>query len=362
MVTKARGSFETVDKSSVSQDKARDDKKRKDKKPGMLSGLFKRKDKKSKSTDDDCDDLTSPTESSFRASQPKTSLESLEQRNSKSQKETSKKLQKQPPTTMSPSPSAEAVRDTVSVESIRQVSTPMTNSSEEGRNTVIFPTNQPSSFNESFATPVESRDVRESPIDRPSSEAQWRGPYSSERATTLPSVVSPPEKFVPKMGNAFGDDSEPESPVNVSPVGERIPISAPGLTPDSAQRAQSISPVSPPSSPESSENYPKVSETTPGSVDTLSVDTPSWSDASLRSYLDDQNDIRDLFIIVHDRSNIPPAGSDHPVTGRLFKEESKRLKEMNNQLDEMLVRWLSQRTSQRSGSSSAMLRTKTPTS
>jgi hypothetical protein len=59
--------------------------------------------------------------------------------------------------------------------------------------------------------------------------------------------------------------------------------------------------------------------------------------------MDDENDIRDLFIIVHDKSNIPPAGTDHPVTGRLFKEESKRLKEMNNQLDEMLVNWMSRR-------------------
>jgi hypothetical protein len=73
------------------------------------------------------------------------------------------------------------------------------------------------------------------------------------------------------------------------------------------------------------------------------VDTPTWSDASLRSYLDEENDIRDLFIIVHDKSNVPPAGSDLPITGRLFKEESKRLKEMSTQLDEMLVNWMSQR-------------------
>jgi hypothetical protein len=60
--------------------------------------------------------------------------------------------------------------------------------------------------------------------------------------------------------------------------------------------------------------------------------------------MDEENDIRDLFIIVHDKSNVPPAGPDHPITGRLFKEESKRLKEMNNQLDDMLVGWMSQRS------------------
>jgi hypothetical protein len=135
-----------------------------------------------------------------------------------------------------------------------------------------------------------------------------------------------------------------QSPDNYSPIEEsHIPIAAPGVTKEAVLRAQSISPISPPSSPEVDVNDLKGSEVTNISLDTLSVDTPTWSDASLRSYLDEENDIRDLFIIVHDKSNIPPAGPEHPVTGRLFKEESKRLKEMNNQLDEMLVKWMSQR-------------------
>lgn len=69
----------------------------------------------------------------------------------------------------------------------------------------------------------------------------------------------------------------------------------------------------------------------------------SWSDASLRSYLDNEHDIRDLLIIVHDKSNVQPAGPDHPITGSLFKEESKRLKEMSSQLDEMLSAWVSRK-------------------
>jgi hypothetical protein len=135
-----------------------------------------------------------------------------------------------------------------------------------------------------------------------------------------------------------------QSPDHFSPVEEsHIPIAAPGLTKEAVLRARSISPGSPPSSPEVDVNDLKGSEGTHISLDTLSVDTPTWSDASLRSYLDEETDIRDLFIIVHDKSNIPPAGPDHPVTGRLFKEESKRLKELNNQLDDMLVKWMSQR-------------------
>ncbi|KFY16805.1 hypothetical protein V492_01080, partial [Pseudogymnoascus sp. VKM F-4246] len=56
-----RRSLDKLEKDSAS-DKAKDkkaakEKKEKDKKPGMLSGLFKRKDKKSKSTEEDPDDL-----------------------------------------------------------------------------------------------------------------------------------------------------------------------------------------------------------------------------------------------------------------------------------------------------------------
>lgn len=352
-----RGSFETIDKAPASQDKAKDDKKRKDKKPGMLSGLFKRKDKKSKATDDDLEEITSPTESTFRTSpQPKTSLESLthESRSSKPQRETSKKLQKQPPATMSPVLS-ESPKEREASQSIRKVPSQEATGLEERRGSVTSPISLPSPSKETFATPLESRDPFASPVERSSSEAQWRGVYeASESATTgqdlettrqqqptsigQQSATTPPQKFVPRI--VTDRDQGAESPVDVSPVE--------GLGMNSVQRAHSVSPLSPPSSPEGDMEDLKDNQDTQGSLDSLSVDTPTWSDASLRTYLDDENDIRDLFIIVHDKSNIPPAGPDHPVTGRLFKEESKRLKELNNQLDEMLVGWMSQRTRHRS--------------
>lgn len=345
-----RGSFESIDKASAPSEKSekpKDDKKRKEKKPGMLSGLFKRKDKKSKSTDEDIEEPLSPGESTFRASpQPKTSMESLAQESrAKPQKQPSNKLQKQAPATMSPTSSAatEQTRDAAG-HSIRQVSSQEARSFEESRSTVTSPASQPSPPKESFATPPESRDPLASQIDRPSSEAQRRAPYdSSERvANGQISATSPPQRFTPPTATRRLDQGA-ESPVDVSPVEGHIPISAPGLTPDTSNRGQSVSPLSPPSSPEADANDLKGTGAT-RSLDTLSVETPTWSDASLRSYLDEENDIRDLYIIVHDKSNIPPAGPDHPVTGRLFKEESRRLKEMNNQLDEMLVKWMSQRT------------------
>lgn len=350
-----RGSFESIDKASSSQEKlSKDDKKRKEKKPGMLSGLFKR-GKKSKATDEDMDEPLSPAESSSRIS-PKTSMESTMSQESRTKptRQASNKLQKQPPAAMSPtSPTSptdqaqdiESALASQAAPSIRQVTTTQEVESfeEEDRGAVISPAGESSPSKDSFVTPMESRDPFASPDDRLSSEAQWRGPYGSDRAANgQHSVVSPPQRFTPTMDTSYHGGGS-GSPTDIFPAEGHIPISAPGLTPDTTQRDYSASPPSPPSSPEADSHDLKATDATQGSPDTLSVDTPTWSDASLRSYMDEENDIRDLFIIVHDKSNIPPAGPEHPVTGRLFKEESKRLKEMNNQLDEMLVKWMAQR-------------------
>lgn len=324
----------------------------------MLSGLFKRK----KSKDDIDDPEKSPAESAFRTSpQPKTSMESVsskslspeQQRPSKPQKHSVNKLHKQPPgimkvdTALDPAMAAfsrgnEAINQGQGDKSIRQV--PPQEQGESGYEdcdiVLQSPISQASPSKDPFATPRESMDPLASPLDRPSSEAQWRETVDSDRKAASTSVTSPPQKFVPTL--VAGE--EPGSPVDISPVETYSSTGARGLTTNALpQEVRSLSPPSPPSSSGNDTDYQKGSTAVHGSIDTLSVDTPTWSDSSLRSYMDEENDIRDLFIIVHDKSNVPPAGPDHPITGRLFKEESKRLKEMNSQLDEMLVNWMSQR-------------------
>lgn len=71
--------------------------------------------------------------------------------------------------------------------------------------------------------------------------------------------------------------------------------------------------------------------------------TPTWSDASLRSYMDNDQDIRDLLIIVHDKSNVQPAGPDHPYVSNLFVNERSKLAEMQANLDSMLTGWISRK-------------------
>ncbi|KAL7275371.1 protein phosphatase regulator [Rhizina undulata] len=73
-----------------------------------------------------------------------------------------------------------------------------------------------------------------------------------------------------------------------------------------------------------------------------------WSDYNLRTYFEDDNDVRDMLIVVqHDKA---PGGikKDHPDILPLFHDATHRLSEITKKLDGMLGDWLSRRTRSRS--------------
>ncbi|KAF7183137.1 hypothetical protein CNMCM7691_002972 [Aspergillus felis] len=362
-----RGSFDNIDKALSANDKGKDDKKRKDKKPGMLSGLFKRKDKRSKSTEDESEEPEKVSGELSRTSPiPKTSSESISSPESRpakgnpAQKQTTKP-QKQ--TLRATSPAQQAVQHgnaPVAVESGEKALTKAKQKTDTIRQVVsedddILPQPTRSMASEdagdSVLTPVDTintsakRDpeeviARDATVDRVEFQHEERqSPY--DRMVALhPSVTSQPQRSPQKQENS-SHDRRPESPASVSPVEASAP---PGLQTDlSSPKDYSVSPISPPISPVENASESKGIDTIASPTGRLSAETPTWSDASLRSYLDDENDIRDLYIIVHDSSNIPPAGPEHPITGSLFKEESRRLKEMSSQLDMMLADWVGRR-------------------
>ena len=165
-----------------------------------------------------------------------------------------------------------------------------------------------------------------------------------------------------------------ESPVEVSPpVGpeRNTPHQPPPLVTDmSSPSDSSPSPISPPSSPELIEPPSSTSAQSqkqgesgrevstplkpiPPPVNTLqdspastsastSRSLPAWSDASLRAYMEDDSEIRDLLIIVHDKSGVVPR-KDHPVVKSLFKEENKQLSDIERRLDGLLGDFLARR-------------------
>ena len=165
-------------------------------------------------------------------------------------------------------------------------------------------------------------------------DAQYEN-HEPQAPTTL-SVESPPDTARERLS---------ESPVEVIPPQEhfRSPQPPQLMVDTSSQEDPSTSPVSPLSSPELIEapNENTAREETPAS--TAQSSTPTWSNASLRAYLEDDSDIKDLLVVVHDKSQIKPVGRDHPVVKNLFKEENRKLGEISNRLDGLLGDYLARK-------------------
>ena len=58
--------------------------------------------------------------------------------------------------------------------------------------------------------------------------------------------------------------------------------------------------------------------------------------------MEDDSEIRDLLIIVHDKSGVVPR-KDHPVVKDLFKEENRQLSDIERRLDGLLGDFLARR-------------------
>ncbi|KAM0322207.1 hypothetical protein ACHAQA_009698 [Verticillium albo-atrum] len=133
-----------------------------------------------------------------------------------------------------------------------------------------------------------------------------------------------------------------ESPVEVSPMAASNP---PALMVDTSSGHSSDSP-----SPElidadesTRHHAAQDSMTTSSSSTGGSQASNSWNDAKLRAFFDSSSDIRDMLVVVYDKSDVVPAGPEHPVVGPLFREQNAKLAEITTQLDNMLGDWLARK-------------------
>lgn len=369
---KQRPSLDKIEKDLVSdktkERKEKKDKKDKEKKPGMLSGLFKRKDKKSKHQDDDLEDsITSSKQSSENPrSSPSPSkdsdLASVEESSPEAPKQPSK-LQKQPPET-SPirkqnirEPRAlEPQLATISERTTTADSPPgpslrivqpepqmaASNQQENGNSPIVSSPKSPGPISKilhsaisssSEPKPVKAKKAKSrvelDDFDSSSEDSEVEEPIRSPvQQTQRPIPGSFPESYVstPATENrpATGERLS-ESPVEVSPI---TPTNShpPALMVDTSSQEEAPSPVSSPS-PELID-ADDIKKGTGSSI--ASTSTPTWNDSQLRTFFDDDTDIRDLLVVVYDKSGVVPAGSDHPVVGNLFKEENAKLADITN--------------------------------
>lgn len=131
--------------------------------------------------------------------------------------------------------------------------------------------------------------------------------------------------------------SPDDSPSTNAPSKANLASARPAASPSPTDHAPSSS-MAPPSRPAPIPT--KEMEVTSPPYSSESSSLPAWSDASLRSYLDDGSEIRDMMTVIHNTSGVVPVGPDHPLMQRLFVEETKTMTQLGGELDSLLLHWL----------------------
>ncbi|KAI9737666.1 MAG: hypothetical protein M1818_005670 [Claussenomyces sp. TS43310] len=373
--------------SEAALDKSKDDRKKKEKKSGLLGNIFRRKDKKSKLQEDDVDELIYGKKMSSEDVRESPDLDDSSQPGEQTpieappQQRQPSKLQKQSRQEHPPSNAkqtdlvAEGKAESQQVPAPERA--PPAIASVEPSMRLVQPDAQPN-----HGIPVQQiRDVSPELARAPSaSDSRQEEPRSGSafsrimRSKSGTNSESKPEKVKKAKSRVELDDFD--SSANTSPVGELAPEPIltpvhrpiPGAFPDSyisipakeklensterlSESPVQVSPVdmsrsNPPAlmiDTSSQEEPPSpVSSPSPELVDieegrdrkavegsvSASTATPTWSDTHLRTFFDDDGDIKDLLIVVYDKSGVVPAGPNHPIVGNLFKEENAKLTEI----------------------------------
>jgi hypothetical protein len=383
---------------------------KKKEKKGMLSGLFKRKDKKSRSNDSEI--LPGSAKSSADLSRESPSANSEESSPIEKspmwpdagpvQRKTSKgKLQKPTITSASPrgplSPTAQmseertvqavhpitsndSLRDITNLGSVRDVSPdknrpPVTARAAPAASSPTSPlvSNNPfTGLNSAGYTPVKSADpsdrLSESPIHITAADAEPPALVRDSSDDDVRSLQDSPSPTVPGANGTHGSDLLDTAHTNGSGHSPISPVSP--LAPNGHHGLSSLKPgppaptrSPPPQPPGSSSPLPPLVSSSDGiahngsartnstSTTTSAPSTPVWSDASLRAYLDESgvSDIRDLLLLTRDTTGVVPVSHDHPIMAGLFVEERGKVKEMGTTLDGLLGNWLERKSAKKVG-------------
>lgn len=207
--------------------------------------------------------------------------------------------------------------------------------------------------------PVNLGDDSSSPDDN---EANERGDEESSERTSSPSMIDTPKAssegpredgtHAPNghVQESVDDDQTPLASKRQSAVvsgastpQQPLPMNPPvRRAPSPPQRANSATP----SNGSSVRLSPSPASTRSPASTAGTLNT--WSDASLRAWLDGaENDVRDMLVIIHDKSSVVPVTRDHPLMANLFSSESRRLAGLQDELDGLLGNWLARKKSVR---------------
>lgn len=138
--------------------------------------------------------------------------------------------------------------------------------------------------------------------------------------TSSPSLIDHPSE--PLEVEEMVEDNDP-TPTALSPQPQNTETRA---VEGSGQTA-AVSPIDTNTSQVASRASPAVSQ-------------QSWSDKGLRAWLEDGTEVRDMLVMINDKTGVKPAPPDHPLMSGLFVEERKGVQDMMGQLDGLLGSYL----------------------
>lgn len=88
---------------------------------------------------------------------------------------------------------------------------------------------------------------------------------------------------------------------------------------------------------------PSTDSTRGATKTSTSWEEPQWSDAALHAWLEDGSEVRDMMILVHDKSGVQPVSDAHPLMKGLFVQEREGVGRMMGELDGLLDGFLKKR-------------------
>ncbi|SMR46457.1 unnamed protein product [Zymoseptoria tritici ST99CH_1A5] len=138
-------------------------------------------------------------------------------------------------------------------------------------------------------------------------------------------------------------DSSRESEVRTPEDNDPTPTTrSPQPTPKSQSQSQQSTDRDQPTNL-SNESTTTSSSTPPSSNDTSPITTQQqqpWDHTSLRAWLEDGSEVRDMLVMIHDKTGVTPAPADHPLMAGLFVEQRKGVQSMMGELDGLLGSYL----------------------
>ncbi|GAO17529.1 hypothetical protein UVI_02002980 [Ustilaginoidea virens] len=152
---------------------------------------------------------------------------------------------------------------------------------------------------------------------RSRTDGSSRLPVNNRQVAHAAAAAKPEQQRSPRgdsLPRGLGGSEHP------SPTGASNP---PALVADSSSPED----ISPEASPSPDPMSP-MGDSGRGGSSASTAKEASWDDGKLLAFFDESDHIRDLLVVVYDKTNVEPAGTDHPVVGGLFREQNAKLAEI----------------------------------